>query len=87
MLFRSVVGSTFKTNEKLKAVDYFDLAAQWNINKTFTLRGGINNIFDIDPPLVGSGTADPSILGNGNTFPGTYDALGRLVFMNLTMKF
>ena len=83
----NIVGTTFPTNEKLKAVDYFDLAGQWNINKTFTLRAGINNIFDVDPPIVGSGTADPSILGNGNTFPGTYDALGRLVFLNLTMKF
>jgi outer membrane receptor protein involved in Fe transport len=83
----NIVGTTFKTNEKLKAVDYFDLAGQWNINKTFALRAGINNLFDVDPPIVGSGTADPSILGNGNTFPGTYDALGRLVFMNLTMKF
>ena len=82
-----IVGSTFPTNEKLKAVDYFDLAAQWNINKTFALRAGINNLFDTDPPIVGSGTADPSIFGNGNTFPGTYDTLGRLVFMNLTMKF
>ncbi|TMH70707.1 MAG: TonB-dependent receptor [Betaproteobacteria bacterium] len=82
-----IVGSTFSTNEKLKAVDYFDIAALWNINKTFSLRAGINNLFDVDPPIVGSGTADPSIFGNGNTFPGTYDTLGRLVFMNLTMKF
>jgi len=83
----SVVGTTFNTNEKLAARDYFDIAVQWNIDKTFSLRGGINNLFDKDPPIVGSGTSDPSIFGNGNTFPGTYDALGRLIFMNLTMKF
>ena len=83
----SIVGSTSTTNEKLAARDYFDIAVQWTIDKTFSLRGGINNLFDKDPPLVGSGTADPSVFGNGNTFPGTYDALGRLIFMNLTMKF
>jgi outer membrane receptor protein involved in Fe transport len=83
----SVVGSTSKTNEKLAARDYFDIALQWNIDKTFSVRGGINNLLDKDPPLVGSGTADPSVFGNGNTFPGTYDALGRLFFANLTMKF
>jgi iron complex outermembrane receptor protein len=83
----SIVGTTFTTNEKLAARDYFDIAGQWNIDKTFSLRGGINNLLDKDPPLVGSGTADPSVFGNGNTFPGTYDALGRLIFMNLTMKF
>jgi len=83
----SVVGATAATNEKLAARDYFDLAGTWTINKTFSLRAGVNNVLDQDPPLVGSGTADPSVLGNGNTFPGTYDALGRLVFVNLTMKF
>ena len=83
----SVVGTTFPTNETLGARDYFDIGAVWTINKTFSLRAGINNIFDKDPPLVGTGTADPSIFGNGNTFPGTYDALGRLIFMNLVMKF
>ncbi len=83
----SIVGRAFATNEKLGARDYFDISGQWNIDKTFSLRGGINNLFDKDPPIVGSGTADPSVFGNGNTFPGTYDALGRLIFMNLTMKF
>jgi len=82
-----VVGTTFTTNEKLAARDYFDIAGMWTINKTFSLRAGINNLLDKDPPIVGSGTADPSVFGNGNTFPGTYDAMGRLVFMNLTMKF
>ena len=40
-----------------------------------------------DPPIVTNGTAGPSIFGNGNTFPQTYDVLGRFVFLNLTMKF
>lgn len=85
---------TAATDQKLEARDYFDLAALWTINKTFSLRAGINNIFDIDPPIV-SGTAtaafpalaDPSIFGNGNTFPQIYDTLGRMIFLNLTMKF
>jgi iron complex outermembrane receptor protein len=82
------------TDQVLPKRDYFDLAASWTINKTFTVRGGINNIFDVDPPIV-SGTAtatlpalaDPSIFGNGNTFPQMYDTLGRLMWVNLTMKF
>lgn len=82
------------TDKVLEARHYFDLAASWTINKTFTLRGGVNNILDQDPPIV-SGTAagavpalaDPSIFGNGNTFPQMYDTLGRLMWVNLTMKF
>ena len=75
------------TDRSLKDFHYFDIAANWTINKTFTLRGGINNIFDVDPPIVSNTTADPSIFGNGNTFPQVYDTLGRLLFVNLTMKF
>jgi iron complex outermembrane receptor protein len=79
--------TTAATDAHLEERDYFDLAALWNINKTFSLRAGVNNIFDKDPPIVGSTATGPGSTGNGNTFPQTYDALGRLVFMNLTMKF
>jgi outer membrane receptor protein involved in Fe transport len=75
------------TDRTLGARDYLDVALSWTINKTFAVRAGVNNVFDRDPPLVGSGTADPSIFGNGNTFPQTYDTLGRYVFMNLMAKF
>ena len=80
-------GAIAPTDKVLGARDYFDLAGQWNINKTFSLRAGINNLLDKDPPIVSNASADPSIFGNGNTFPQVYDALGRLIFMNLTMKF
>ena len=76
-----------ETDKHLAARDYFDVAFSWTITKTFSLRGGINNIFDKDPPIVSNANSGPSIGGNGGTFPQTYDALGRLVFMNLTMKF
>ena len=66
---------------------YFDIAATWNVNKTFLLRAGINNIFDKDPPIVSNVLADPAIFGNGNTFPQLYDTLGRLVFVSAIAKF
>jgi len=80
-LLNSSVDATDRT---LGARDYLDLAAAWSINKTFTLRAGINNVFDRDPPITG--TTDPSFFGNGNTFPQVYDSLGRQVFVNLVMK-
>lgn len=66
------------------AREYFDLAASWAPTKQLTLRGGVNNLTDKDPPLsalVGAG------FGNGNTYPQVYDALGRRVFLNATYKF
>ncbi len=79
-------GAVSPMDSELASRNYFDLAASWTINKIFVLRGGVNNIFDKDPPIVTNGTAGPSIFGNGNTFPQTYDTLGRLVFVNLMIK-
>ena len=64
--------------------NYFDLAGSWAITKKITLRGGVNNLLDKDPPLSGLVGAG---FGNGNTYPQVYDALGRRVFVNLTATF
>jgi outer membrane receptor protein involved in Fe transport len=66
--------------------DYFDLAASWSATKNLTVRGGINNLFDKDPPIANSNTL-AATFGNGNTYPQVYDALGRRVFLNATYKF
>ncbi len=81
-----LAGDVAPMDRTLGERDYFDFAVSWTINKTLTLRGGVNNIFDRDPPLVTNGTAGPSIFGNGNTFPQTYDVLGRFIFLNLVVK-
>jgi outer membrane receptor protein involved in Fe transport len=73
-------------NVNLDAVNYFDLAGLWDFYEGMTLRVGVNNILDEDPPVAGGG-AGPSNYGNGNTFPGVYDALGRYVFAGVTVKF
>ena len=64
----------------LKARSYIDLSAIWDVGERIQLRAGINNLFDVEPPIAGNG-AGPSIEGNGNTFPGLYDALGRYWFI------
>ena len=72
-------------DERIKAVSYFDLLFALPIKDTATLRIGVNNVFDKDPPLISQ--ANLGGFGNGNTFPGTYDQLGRSVFVNLTADF
>ena len=61
---------------------YFDLSAAYDVTDNLELVAGINNIFDLDPPVLANGAS----LGYGNTFPSTYDAFGRTFFMNLTAK-
>ncbi|HEY4366447.1 MAG TPA: TonB-dependent receptor [Steroidobacteraceae bacterium] len=62
---------------------YFDLAGNWEVTEKASLRVGINNILDKDPPL----SASVGTTGNGNTYPQLYDALGRYIFGGLTVKF
>jgi outer membrane receptor protein involved in Fe transport len=67
----------------LPSEDYFDLAANWQVTEEASLVLGINNILDDDPSI----TASVGTTGNGNTFPQTYDALGRYVFLRATIGF
>jgi len=71
-------------DQRLSARDYLDLSGAFRINKILTFRAGVNNLFDRDPPVSGVVAAT---LGNGNTYPQVYDAMGRKIFMNLTAKF
>jgi outer membrane receptor protein involved in Fe transport len=65
--------------------DYIDLSATWNITDQLQLRGGVRNLFGRNPPVTDNNSAPASSI-NGNTFPGTYDALGRVVFIGATAK-
>ena len=66
--------------------DYFDLAATWEVAEWATLRSGVNNIFDEEPPIAGA-AAGPSIEGTGNVFPGLYDHLGRYWYFGVSVGF
>jgi outer membrane receptor protein involved in Fe transport len=70
----------------LSSYSYFDVTAAVKLANKLTLRLGCNNLLDKAPPIVGS-TNLPIPVGNGNTFPGVYDALGRFVFAEVTAQF
>ena len=77
----------FDANEKsppadlhLDGRDYFDLAFTARMGQKLNLRLGMNNVFDTDPPLTELGA-------NGNTYPQTFDALGRYMFAGFTVDF
>ena len=74
-------------NIDLDDIHYFDVAGIWDIfDDTASIRLGVNNVFDEAPPVAGS-AAGPSISGNGNVFPGLYDALGRYWYVGATLRF
>jgi iron complex outermembrane receptor protein len=79
-------GGISSTDAKIKAYSYLDMSAGVKLADKLTLRVGVNNIFDKDPPVIGS-TNLPAIAGNGNTFPQVYDALGRFIFGQIIAQF
>ena len=69
----SAAGST----ETIAAQNTFDLSASYDFTPHVTMGFGANNVFDKSPPRVSSG-------GVFNTFPDTYDILGRTIGVSLT---
>ncbi len=84
--FLSEVDDRNETNIDLDATSYLDASGIWDVRPNLQLRAGVSNLMDVDPPIAGNG-AGPSIAGNGNTFPGMYDALGRYWFVAAGVQF
>jgi iron complex outermembrane recepter protein len=71
---------------KIDAYNYFDLTAAWDVRDNITVRAGMTNIFDKDPPVVGN-EAGTTASNSGNTFPSVYDPLGRRYSVSFNVKF
>ena len=70
---------------KISAFDYFDLGASYDLDK-LTFRVGIENVLNKKPPIVGNGYGGTAENG-GNTYPATYDVLGRSFFVSAVARF
>ena len=83
-------GTVSAPDAKIERYNYLDLVATYKIKDQWTLRAGVTNVFDKDPPIVDSNglpVSGPGNFGNANTFPGVYDVLGRQFFFGLTADF
>ena len=69
----------------LSNYSYLDLAADWDVTGHLQLRGGVNNVFDKDPPFIPSVDVSTNAAPL-NTYP-TYDIVGREVFLALRATF
>ncbi len=67
---------------------YFDLMLGWKPARFegLSLRVGVDNLFNREPPLVGE-DAGPTDRNSGNTYPGTFDVLGRSYSIAATHRF
>ena len=67
--------------ERIPAYNLVDLSFSFNITDQYNLSIGVNNLFDKNPMVLGSNQQQ------ANTFPGTYDVLGRDFFVSTRFKF
>ncbi len=66
---------------KLGSEGYLDVTVGYNLTDNFNVRIGVRNIFDNKPPFVGDAQEQ------ANTFPSTYNPLGRRFFLNGIVTF
>lgn len=71
---------------RIKAANYFDLAIHVEATPRADLTLTINNLLDRKPPIVGN-TIGNTLYNSGNTYPSTYDAIGRNFAVSVRLKF
>lgn len=69
------VGNSYNFG-KIKAYDWFDLTTRFDVTDNFGLTLTVQNLFDKRPPVTGA-TVGSTSYNSGNTYPSTYDVLGR----------
>lgn len=66
---------------RIQAAHYFDLTFGYEVNENAELSFGIRNIFDREPTRLGDSQEQ------ANTYPSSYDVLGRDFFVSAKLKF
>ena len=80
-----LAGTTADFN-RIPSYDYFDLSTRFNLTKQLQLTLTAFNIFNRKPPVVGAG-AGTTGQNSGNTFPSTYDPIGRRFAATVNLRF
>ena len=70
-------------NARITSQSYLDLAATWDVTDKISVRGGVNNLLDKDPPII---TTEITSGGAANTYE-FYDLYGRQLFLAATIGF
>ncbi|MGB3722041.1 MAG: TonB-dependent receptor, partial [Pacificimonas sp.] len=81
-----VAGNFQPEFESIDAKHYFDLTMRASVVENLDLIFAVQNLFDKDPPLVGSNIGSTAY-NSGNTFPSTYDPLGRRYSATAKLRF
>jgi outer membrane receptor protein involved in Fe transport len=70
---------------RIEAYDYFDLALNFRVDRSFSFRIAANNILDKTPPILPNSYNIG--LSRANTISARYDSLGRQIAFGTTINF
>ena len=71
---------------RIKPYDFFDISTRISVMENLSLTLTAQNVGNRKPPAVGS-TIGSTTYNSGNTFPSTFDALGRRYAITARVKF
>ncbi|MDR7061355.1 MULTISPECIES: TonB-dependent receptor domain-containing protein [unclassified Sphingopyxis] len=71
---------------KIKAANYFDLTGRFSVSDNLTVTMTVQNLLNKKPPIVGNSIGSTTY-NSGNTYPSSYDALGRRYAVSAKLKF
>jgi iron complex outermembrane recepter protein len=84
-LFRADPNTTTEGSAKY---DIFDFSGRWAFSEKYSIRFGVDNLLDEDPPIYGRQVATfPFNSGVGQTINSVYDVLGRRAYVGFTATF
>lgn len=94
-LFRGVITNNRGINSSLagkqvdfnriKARNYYDLTTKFGVSDNLDITVGVINLLDSKPPIVGAGAG--GLNNAGNTYPSSYDSVGRRYQATASLKF
>lgn len=70
----------------IPSYDYFDFTARFQATSALSITGTVFNLFDKAPPILGGNVGSTSANG-GNTYPATYDVVGRRFSVTARLTF
>jgi iron complex outermembrane recepter protein len=78
-------GTVYPVDSHVPSYDYLDIDTSVDLGSHVSLRLGVNNVTDRQPPIIGF-NANP-LLVNENMLASMYDTFGRYLFVGLTARY
>jgi outer membrane receptor protein involved in Fe transport len=73
-------------SKSIPAFDYIDLSGAWQVSEFLRLNANVTNVTGEEAPFVQTETGSTTF-NSGNTYPATYDVLGRVITLGVSARF